>query len=89
MRYDIPIDFCPKCNNKRITVVMGKQYEHEYSLTGKCIRKSRDGYTTYMLLKCNKCGWQSKSWNEAGCEDEQEWDKLQELWIKRNRQSEK
>ena len=37
--YDIPIDFCPKCKNKRIRVVMGFSYEAEYSLSGKCLRK--------------------------------------------------
>lgn len=84
MRCDIPIDFCPKCNNKRITVVMGKQYENEYSLSGRCIRKTKDGDITYMLLKCNKCGWQSKSWNEVGYEDKKEYIELQELWLRRN-----
>lgn len=86
MRYDIPIDFCPKCNNKKIIVVMGKQYEHEYSLSGKCIKKTRDGCTTYMLLRCNKCGWISKSWNEAGYEDEKEYEELQEFYLKRSRE---
>lgn len=85
MRYDIPIDFCPKCNNKRITIVMGKQYENEYSLTGKCIRKTKYGDTTYMLLKCNRCGWKSGSWNEANYENEKEYEELQELYIRRNK----
>lgn len=85
MRYDIPIDFCPKCNNKRITIIMGKQYEKEYSLTGKCIRSSRDRYVTYMMLKCNKCKWKSSSWSEAGYEDEEEYEKLQEIYLERNK----
>ena len=82
MRYDIPIDFCPKCKNKRITVVMGKKIENEYSLSGKCIKRQRDGDTTYMLLKCNKCGWVSHAWSEAGYEDEKEFIELQNIYIK-------
>lgn len=84
MEYDIPIDFCPKCNNKRITIVMGKQFEKEYSLSGKCIRKTKDGYTTYMFLKCNKCGWHSKSWNEVGYEDKEEYEELEKIYLERN-----
>ena len=87
MIYDIPINFCPKCNNKKIIVVMGKQYENEYSLTGKCIKKSKNSYTTYTLLKCNKCGWISKTWNEAGYEDGKEYEELQELYLKRSREN--
>lgn len=82
MRYDIPIDFCPKCKNKRITVVMGKSIETEYSLSGKCIRKQKHGDMTYMLLKCNKCGWVSHAWSEAGYEDEKEFIELQNIYIK-------
>lgn len=81
MRRDIPIDFCPKCKNKKITVIMGKSFEYEYSLTGKCIRKQKFGDTTYMLLKCNKCGWQSEPWNEECCNTE-EYKKLEEIYIK-------
>ena len=78
----IPIDFCPKCKNKKIRVVQGKQFEYEYSLTGKCIKKSRFGYTTYTLLKCNKCGWISSSWNETGYEDEEEYRTLKNIFRK-------
>lgn len=39
MVYEIPINFCPKCDNKRIIVVQGKTAEYEYSLTGKCLKK--------------------------------------------------
>ncbi len=84
MKYDIPIDLCPKCNNKRITIIRGKSYEQEYSLSGKCVRKQKYGDITYMLLKCNKCGWKSKSWSEAGYEDEEEYRELQEMWLRRN-----
>lgn len=78
--YDIPIDFCPKCNNKKITVVQGKSFEYEYSLTGKCIKKTKYGYTTYTLLKCNKCGWQSEPWNEAGMNNK-EWEELEKIYL--------
>lgn len=84
MEYEIPIDFCPKCFNKKITVVMGIQYEHEYSLKGKCIKKGKDGHITYTLLKCNKCGWHSKSWNEAGYEDKEEYEELEKIYLERN-----
>lgn len=82
MRYDLPIDFCPKCKNKRITIAMGESIEVEYSLSGKCIRRQRYGDTTYMMLKCNKCGWQSHPWSEAGYEDEKEFEELQNIYIK-------
>lgn len=85
MTYEIPIDFCPKCNNKRIRVIQGKTYEVEYSLTGKCLKKyDKFPDTTYTLLKCPKCGWQSKTWNEAGYEDKEEYEELEKLWIRRN-----
>ena len=28
---DIPIDFCPKCNNEKIRVVLGRSFEEEFS----------------------------------------------------------
>lgn len=83
--FDIPIDFCPKCKNKRIRIVMGKTYEVEYSLTGKCIKtyhkKGIYDDTTYILLKCTKCGWQSEPWSESGF-NENEWEELNEIYIK-------
>lgn len=79
---DIPIDFCPKCKNKKIRVVMGKSFEYEYSLTGKCLRKQRFPDTTYTALKCNKCGWQSSTWNEAGFEDIKEYQELETIYLK-------
>lgn len=81
----IPIDFCPKCGNKRIIVVQGKSFEYEYSLTGKCIRKTRFGDTTYTLLKCKKCGWSSSPWNEAKYENEEEYKKLEEIYLENQR----
>lgn len=77
----IPIDFCPKCKNKKIIVVQGKNFEHQYSLTGKCIKKTKFPDTTYTLLKCNKCGWKSGSWNEAGFENEKEYRELEKLYL--------
>lgn len=82
--YDIPIDFCPKCKNKKIRVVMGQSYENEYSLSGKCLKKGRYGSMTYMLLRCPKCGWKSHSWNECGFEDEKEYDELQRIYLEEN-----
>lgn len=37
---DIPIDFCPKCNNEKIRVVLGRSFEEEFSLSGKCLKKA-------------------------------------------------
>lgn len=82
MVYDIPIDFCPKCNNKRITIIQGKSIECAYSLTGKCIKKQKYGDVTYTLLKCNKCGWQSQPWGEFGF-DKKEWEELEEIYLKK------
>lgn len=48
--YDIPIDFCPKCKNKKIRVVLGQSFEAQYSLSGKCLKKQRFPDTTYTLL---------------------------------------
>ena len=82
----IPIDFCPKCKNKKIRVVQGKSLEYEYSLTGKCLKKSHSLHTTYTMLRCPKCGWISGSWNEAGIENPKEYEELEELYLKeRNR----
>ena len=78
----IPIDFCPKCKNKRIRVVQGKTFEYEYSLTGKCLKKTHFPETTYTLLRCQKCGWVSGVWNEAGIENPEEYKELEELYIK-------
>lgn len=78
----IPIDFCPKCKNKRIRVVQGKTFEHEYSLTGKCLKKTHFPDTTYTLLRCPKCGWISGAWNEAGIENPEEYRELEEIYIK-------
>ena len=77
----IPINFCPKCKNKKIRVVQGKSLEVEYSLTGKCLKKQKFPDTTYTLLKCSKCGWQSKSWGEAGFEDREEYEQLEEKYL--------
>lgn len=63
---DIPIDFCPKCNNEKIRVVLGRSFEEEFSLSGKCLRKQHFPDTTYTILKCTKCGWQSEPFGE-GC----------------------
>lgn len=83
--YDIPIDFCPKCKNKKIRVVLGLTYEAEYSLSGKCLKK-HDKFpdTTYTLLKCPKCGWLSSSWSEAGMENPEEYEYLEQLYLKEN-----
>lgn len=80
----IPIDFCPKCKNKKIRVIQGKTFECEYSLSGRCLKKSRFPETTYTLLHCTKCGWTSGSWNEAGYEDYKEFQELEELYRKEN-----
>lgn len=77
--FDIPINFCPKCKNKRIKIVQGKIYENEYSLSGKCLKKGTYSYTTYTLLKCTKCGWQSKAWSEVGYEDKEEYEELEKM----------
>ncbi|MCI8446479.1 MAG: hypothetical protein HFH31_03175 [Bacilli bacterium] len=53
-------------------------YENEYSLSGKCLKKGTYSYTAYTLLKCT-CGWQSKSWNEAGYEDKEEYEELEKM----------
>ena len=78
----IPIDFCPKCKNKRIRVVQGKSFEYEYSLTGKCLKKSHHLDTTYTLLRCHKCGWASGAWGEGGYENPKEYQELEELYLK-------
>lgn len=83
--YDIPIDFCPKCKNKKIRVVMGFTYEAEYSLSGKCLKKyDKFPDTTCTLLKCPKCGWTSSSWSEAGMENPEEYEYLEQLYLKEN-----
>ncbi len=82
MIYDIPIDFCPKCGNKKITIVQGRSIEYEYSLTGKCIKKQKCGDATYSLLKCRKCGWTSKPFGEVGF-DEKEWEELAQIYLKK------
>ena len=83
--YDIPIDFCPNCKNKKIRVVLGLTYEAEYSLSGKCLKKhDRFPDTTYTLLKCPKCGWTSSSWSEAGMENPEEYEYLEQLYLKEN-----
>ena len=82
MVYDIPIDFCPKCNNKKITIVQGRSSEYEYSLTGKCIKKQKHGDVTYTLLKCRRCGWQSQPWHEAYL-DKKEWDELEKIYLEK------
>lgn len=83
--YDIPINFCPKCKNKKIRVVLGLTYEAEYSLSGKCLKK-HDMFpdTTYALLKCPKCGWASSSWSEASMENPEEYEYLEQLYLKEN-----
>lgn len=84
--YDIPIDFCPKCKNKRIRVVMGLTYEAEYSLSGKCLKKyDKFPDTTYMALKCPKCGWVSHSWSEGGYENRDEYEMLERMYLEENR----
>lgn len=84
MIVDIPIDFCPKCKNKKIIVVIGKTFEYNYSLTGKCIKKQKYGDTTYTLLKCNKCGWQCEPWSETGINQE-EYSELEKIYLERNK----
>lgn len=84
--YDIPIDFCPKCKNKRIRVVMGLTYEAEYSLSGRCLRKyDRNPDTTYICLKCPKCGWVSHPWGEYGIEDAEEYQELERIYLEANK----
>lgn len=78
----IPIDFCPKCKNKKIRVVQGKTFEHEYSLTGKCLKKTKYPETTYTLLHCTKCGWTSAAWSESGYEDYKEYQELEKIYLK-------
>lgn len=78
----IPIDFCPKCKNKKIRVVQGKTSEYEYSLTGKCLKKTKYPETIYTLLHCTKCGWTSTAWNEGGYEDYKEYQELEEIYLK-------
>ena len=78
----IPIDFCPKCKNKKRRVVEGKNFEYEYSLTGKCLKKNKYPKTTYTLLHCTKCGWASASWNECGYEDYKEYQELEETYLR-------
>lgn len=78
---DIPIDFCPKCNNKKIRVVLGRSFEEEFSLSGKCLKRQRFPDTTYIILKCTKCGWQSEPMGEA-CGFE-EFKKLEEEYRKK------
>lgn len=89
MVYEIPINFCPKCGNKRIIVVQGKTAEYEYSLTGKCLKKGRFPDTTYTVLKCRKCGWNSKTWNEAGFEDIKEYEELERIYLEKIRRNKK
>lgn len=84
--YDIPIDFCPKCKNKRIRVVMGFSYEAECSLSGKCLKKyDRNPDTTYTCLKCPKCGWVSHPWGEGGYEDFEEYQELERIYLEANK----
>lgn len=84
--YDIPIDFCPECKNKRIRVVMGFTYEAEYSLSGKCLKKyDKFPDTTYTCLKCPKCGWVSHCWNENLIEDEEEYKELERIYLEANK----
>lgn len=84
--YDIPIDFCPKCKNKRIRVIMGFSYEAEYSLSGKCLRKyDRNPDTTYTCLKCPKCGWVSHPWSEATYDDFEEYQELERIYLEANK----
>lgn len=82
MVYDIPIDFCPKCNNKKITIVQGRSFEYEYSLTSKCIKKQKHGDVTYTLLNCRKCGWTSKPFGEFGF-DKEEWNELEKIYLEK------
>lgn len=88
MAIDIPINFCPKCKNKRIRVVQEKTFEAEYSLTGKCLHKSKSTDTTYTLLKCTKCGWKSSTWTERGLyENKEEYEELEKIyWEAQNEQ---
>ena len=84
--YDIPIDFCPKCKNKRIRVIMGFSYEAEYSLSGKCLRKyDRNPDTTYTCLKCPKCKRVSHPWSEATYEDFEEYKELERIYLEANK----
>lgn len=83
--YDIPIDFCPKCKNKRIRVVMGFSYEAEFSLSGKCLKKQHFPDTTYTLLLCPKCGWKSSPWGEWGFKDYKEYQELEKLYLEENK----
>lgn len=55
-------DKCPKCGSKRISICSGFEINVEKNLsTGKVLRKSKSGSTTFWLYKCRKCGWLSKA----------------------------
>lgn len=66
---------------KKIRVVLGRSFEEEFSLSGKCLRKQHFPDTIYTILKYTKCGWQSEPMGEAcGLE---EFRKLAEEYIKK------
>ena len=78
---DIPIDFCPKCNNEKIRVVLGRSFEEEFSLSGKCLRRQYFPDTTYTILKCTKCGWKSEPFGDSG--GFEEFEKLSKIYRER------
>jgi predicted RNA-binding Zn-ribbon protein involved in translation (DUF1610 family) len=55
---------CPKCGNKKIIEVGGKEIGYVRSVaTGKILKKDKKGITIWWKYKC-KCGWDSGNFVE-------------------------
>jgi ssDNA-binding Zn-finger/Zn-ribbon topoisomerase 1 len=56
---------CPKCGSERISICKGVEISVEENMsTGKILRKSKYGTTTFWVFKCRKCNWTSEACSE-------------------------
>lgn len=53
---------CPKCKSNKITIHKGVEFSVEENMaTGKILRRSKSGTTTFWVYKCRSCDWVSET----------------------------
>jgi len=58
-----PYTECPKCNHKKITLLVQEPYFMTYSLTGKLLKRDRSHDSHVWHYQC-KCGWVSEGFTQ-------------------------
>lgn len=53
---------CPKCKSSKISICKGVEISIEENMsTGKILRRSKSGSTTFWVYKCRSCNWISET----------------------------